>query len=806
MFQNISEEYIKQNTAAREKKNKKINIFSNVFSLQYVFLYIVSFMISMVGIDGQVSPFSISMMSACMGNSIPILGIIITGCIGNAISFGIEGVLTYLLISLVLVTIVFLIKPIYQGEEKNEKIRLSKHVFFATIIIQLARIGLGGFTIYDILSIISFAMIAVVFYKIFVNSINVFLGIGENRAFSIEEVLGASILLAISINCFGNLQILGLSIRNILCILIVLILGWKNGVLVGTTAGVTIGVVIGVITSSDPLMVGTYAISGMLAGILNRFGKLGVVIGFCLGNVLLAYVSNGYTVELIYFKEILIASIGLFAVPKSIQINIEEFMGNSKLLPSYQDRALNQTKETAEKLNNVSDTIVQMANAYDEQVDEETAKENNKQIFITELLDNLRGYEQNMLYDDLADSNGKIDDEIFNTLLDKQKIERQDLLRIFANCNSYIIGFEDRQISNFLEENITQMLRVINMSYKISKSSFIWQKKMEEKNKNMKRQLNGVSKAISNLANDIQNDVLSNKEYDKQKTEIIELLKQKEIELQEISIKKQERFLIEIYIESMYKNKIETIEKILSDVLEENIVLNEEISIGNRLQFLSDDKYVMAIGTAESTKSKSNISGDSVLNVRLKDGKYLIAISDGMGSGKDAKASSMSALKMLENLLLSGFNKQESLELINTSLLNRNKEVFATLDIAIIDLYKGTIEFIKSGACPTYIKNGNKVQVIKASSLPTGIVPNSLVQVYDKDINNSDIMLMCSDGVLDSNIEYKNKELWLRYILEDIETTNTKKIADLILNEAIDNNFGISKDDMSIIVCKFMKK
>ena len=806
MFQNISEEYIKQNTAAREKKNKKINIFSNVFSLQYVFLYIVSFMISMVGIDGQVSPFSISMMSACMGNSIPILGIIITGCIGNAISFGIEGILTYLLVSLVLVTIVFLIKPIYQGEEKNEKIRLSKHVFFATIIIQLARIGLGGFTIYDILSIISFAMIAVVFYKIFVNSINVFLGIGENRAFSIEEVLGASILLAISINCFGNLQIFGFSIRNILCILIVLILGWKNGVLVGTTAGVTIGVVIGVITSSDPLMVGTYAISGMLAGILNRFGKLGVVIGFCLGNVLLAYVSNGYTVELIYFKEILIASIGLFAVPKSIQINIEEFMGNSKLLPSYQDRALNQTKETAEKLNNVSDTIVQMANAYDEQVDEETAKENNKQIFITELLDNLRGYEQNMLYDDLADSNGKIDDEIFNTLLDKQKIERQDLLRIFANCNSYIIGFEDRQISNFLEENITQMLRVINMSYKISKSSFIWQKKMEEKNKNMKRQLNGVSKAISNLANDIQNDVLSNKEYDKQKTEIIELLKQKEIELQEISIKKQERFLIEIYIESMYKNKIETIEKILSDVLKENIVLNEEISIGNRLQFLSDDKYVMAIGTAESTKSKSSISGDSVLNIRLKDGKYLIAISDGMGSGKDAKASSMSALKMLENLLLSGFNKQESLELINTSLLNRNKEVFATLDIAIIDLYKGTIEFIKSGACPTYIKNGNKVQVIKASSLPTGIVPNSLVQVYDKDINNSDIMLMCSDGVLDSNIEYKNKELWLRYILEDIETTNTKKIADLILNEAIDNNFGISKDDMSIIVCKFMKK
>ena len=32
------------------------------------------------------------------------------------------------------------------------------------------------------------------------------------------------------------------------------------------------------------------------------------------------------------------------------------------------------------------------------------------------------------------------------------------------------------------------------------------------------------------------------------------------------------------------------------------------------------------------------------------------------------------------------------------------------------------------------------------------------------------------------------------------------KIADLILNEAIDNNFGVAKDDMSVIVCRFLKK
>ena len=71
---------------------------------------------------------------------------------------------------------------------------------------------------------------------------------------------------------------------------------------------------------------------------------------------------------------------------------------------------------------------------------------------------------------------------------------------------------------------------------------------------------------------------------------------------------------------------------------------------------------------------------------------------------------------------------------------------------------------------------------------------------------DNDILVMCSDGILDSNIEYKNKELWVKYMLEDIDTTNTKKISDLILNEAIDNNYGVAKDDMSIVTCKFLKK
>ena len=412
-----------------------------------------------------------------------------------------------------------------------------------------------------------------------------------------------------------------------------------------------------------------------------------------------------------------------------------------------------------------------------------------------------------MLYEDISQVDGEIIDKIFMKLLDKQEIDRQDLLEIFAECNSYIVGFDDKDISEYLENNIKQIVRTVNMSYKISKSDFIWRKRVEENKKNMGKQLNHVSKAIHDLADDIQKSIKIEEKYSKEKIEIIEILKQKGIQIEDISLKKEERFIVEIYLNDILETaKIDTIEKILTQVLKEKIVLNSDTSVGNKLSFLSDDKYVMAFGKAETVKNKSNISGDSLLNIRLKDGKYLVAISDGMGSGKEAKDSSSQCIRLLENFLSSGFEKEISMQLINSALVSRNKEVFATMDIAIIDLYMGTIEFIKSGACPTYIKNRNKVQIIKSNSLPTGIMQDTDIQTFDRDICTGDIVLMCTDGILDSNIEYKNKELWIKYMLEDIETNNTQKIADLILNESIDNNYGTPKDDMSVIVCKFMKK
>ena len=141
------------------------------------------------------------------------------------------------------------------------------------------------------------------------------------------------------------------------------------------------------------------------------------------------------------------------------------------------------------------------------------------------------------------------------------------------------------------------------MSYKISKSNFVWQKKFEESKKNIETQLKGVSKAISNIADNIEKNIKNEEQFIKEKRQIVELLKRKEIDIQEISIQKEDRFLVEIYMEKTNSTDIDVIQEILTEILNEKLVINREASIGTRLNFFSDDKFVMAIGNAEIAKS-----------------------------------------------------------------------------------------------------------------------------------------------------------------------------------------------------------
>src|SRR5699024_9130533 len=118
---------------------------------------------------------------------------------------------------------------------------------------------------------------------------------------------------------------------------------------------------------------------------------------------ILTYVTNGNTVSIITIREILIASLGLLLIPKEVSIDITKIINQTKCLPTTAG-VIEEKKETANKLSSVSETILQMAQSYNEAATDtlnETIEDESKKSFKEEVLNNLEDIEDNLLYDDI---------------------------------------------------------------------------------------------------------------------------------------------------------------------------------------------------------------------------------------------------------------------------------------------------------------------------------------------------------------------------------------------------------------------
>ena len=430
--------------------------------------------------------------------------------------------------------------------------------------------------------------------------------------------------------------------------------------------------------------------------------------------------------EIIYLKEIIVASLGLLLVPKKIQINVADFFGKDLYLPVGTAHMLETAgTDTIEKLNTVSETIYEMSRNYKE---ESKIKDNEaEKLFIETLEEKLETMQENILYEDLINEENGLTSEIFELLTENLSISKDDIISLLEKRNEYVVGFEDFDTNMKVEEDINKAVRLINDTYKIGKINNLWKQKMKENKKVISSQLDGVSRAISNVAQSIYK--FREDGFEDEKQEIKILAEQRDIDIADIKLEqnKNGRFHINVYV-SLKEGKeyeVDEIESILSKVLKTQIVLQKDFGSMqenknlHRQVYVSKDKFTVQIGFASETKSGSPTSGDSSVQTRLDDGKYLIAISDGMGSGKEARKSSQVAVNMLSRMLSSGFDKDTSLELINSSMyINSKEDSYATLDVAILDLFAGNMEFMKNGACPTFIKNKRDVNVVKSISLP----------------------------------------------------------------------------------------
>jgi stage II sporulation protein E len=156
----------------------------------------------------------------------------------------------------------------------------------------------------------------------------------------------------------------------------------------------------------------------------------------------------------------------------------------------------------------------------------------------------------------------------------------------------------------------------------------------------------------------------------------------------------------------------------------------------------------------------------------------------------------------------SGFDKDTAIKIINSILvLKSDDECFSTMDMTVIDLYEGDVEFVKVGAVPTYIvrDEGESAEIIRSASLPAGLLCNIEVELIHKTVRSGDFIVMMTDGLMDS---YKcaNGEHDLIKFLTEIKSRNPQEVADTILQKAFENCDGRPVDDMMVVVAKVWKR
>ncbi|MBT9176876.1 MAG: Stage II sporulation protein E [Firmicutes bacterium] len=85
------------------------------------------------------------------------------------------------------------------------------------------------------------------------------------------------------------------------------------------------------------------------------------------------------------------------------------------------------------------------------------------------------------------------------------------------------------------------------------------------------------------------------------------------------------------------------------------------------------------------------VSGDSYRVTELVGGKLALMVSDGMGNGPVAHQESRTVVNLLEQMLRAGFDKEVTVQTINSVLaLRSHAETFATLDMALMIFTAGT--------------------------------------------------------------------------------------------------------------------
>lgn len=672
----------------------------------------------------------------------------------SAIKFGTSTVLLYSIIN------------VFTALNFRRKNDLYAYLFVSVFFIDVVWCAFDGILIYDVIIALIKGISAVAGYVLFSKVEKL------NSEITDKDFLYAISAVGLLLIGLQDVSLFSVNLRNVFGIYIVLMLASTNGIKYATIAGLLLGTINEISSPNMGVSIISLSLGGFIAGMFKNKNTMLQIWGFLLGNSILAYYIMGYNSLVMKYLEIVIAS-SLFYV--SYKNKVTELI---TIVPEAIPLLVTNNNDAIKELEISSGSMFSVSELIDDFEIEEDAEMDIFDEIKEDICFSCNKYDEcwDKKYDETSD-------EIFNViekLEDNEKIEEDNFL-VMQSC-----------------DNGKEILNKITSKYE----SFKLSKKNEPFNalkQCVSNQFKGFSQYITQMK-----DKICEERVEDINTRIINAFEKEHIRISKLTVKNEDK-LCEVSLkmeDDLPKVGFLLIaNNILSRVLNKRMVISDE----KKDLMIFRERNVLKVETEVISKKadSASIIGDSYKLVGNEENKYMAILSDGMGTGYEASKISSALVEMFCEMARTGINIGNITNMINTFMGYISKtEKIVTLDAISIDLLTGETEFIKVGSAPTFIIRNKEVEIIACDTLPLGIFDS--VEFFEKNYNLEvgDIIVMVSDGVIDSKRNVINKEFWVSSFLRGLDISEPKVIAEELLYKTTENYEGDIKDDITIIVSR----
>lgn len=669
----------------------------------------------------------------------------------------------------------------------------SISILLAGLIISI----LNGFSIYYTLLAILESILTFSLSYIFKKSTDLFYFKNDKKTLNNEEIFSIAILMGSIIAGSADVYIGNVSLMYFFLSYSLMVVSYKCGSALGSVAGVILGTVLILANFCSVEIIGILSISSIVCGLLKKYGKIASAAGFIVFGGLAVYYFDITMANV----ELLFSSVGagliFIIVPNKFYIAISSTF--TPEIDNTEEYILRVKEVTSHKLKKFSDSFVKLAKTFSGLSEKKTGLD---QKDVSKLIDDvaektcnkcsMRTYcWENNFYNTYQ--------TVFSILAACEKKGKLDLSDIPSDFKSNCV-------------NLGLFAETTNRLFELYKANLVWKNRIIESRELVSQQLEGVAEIINGLAGELDIELAFKEDIGKK---LMDEFSKNNISVDSAVVIENKHDKFEVIINHLpcfgrkmcTKDIIPIVNRILNRKMCKNYY---ECSINRvdkknvcKLKLIEEQRFRITTGIARAVKANSKESGDSYTFMDLSNGRYLLALSDGMGSGKNAREESAASIELFEEFISAGFDKDMAIKMINSVLvLKSSEDCFSTLDICTFDLYTGLGEFVKISASSTFIIHEDKVDIIRSSTLPVGILNNIDVETSRKKLKDSDIIVMVTDGIIDSIGRATNKESWIIELLENNKINNPQEIADYILNAAKNNCSGNIKDDMTILTAR----